>query len=220
MDLFLAPENSAFLWAITLMLIIAIFEGVAMLVGAGLGQIIDSMLPDVDIDAGDVDLNASPGLLSAVLGWLYIGKVPALVWLILFLTSFSLGGYLIQGLSHSLLGLYLPSLLAVPGALLISLLSVRLGGNGLSQLHLQDETEAISVESFVGAMVTIVIGEARRGLAAEAKFTDKFGTTHYVRVEPEDEETTFQAGDQVLLTRRVGSVFRVIKPGNSHLTEK
>ncbi len=219
MGLLFAAENSAFLWAITLMLIIAIFEGVAMVLGAGISQFLDNLLPDVDIDVSEVDMNSTPGALSLLLGWFYLGKVPALIWLILMLTSFGVSGYAIQGVSQSVTGIYLPGLMSVPAALFCSVLFIRLSGKAFSKLRLQDETEAVSTDTFIGSLATIVIGEARKGLAAEARLTDKFGTTHYIRVEPDNEAETFSAGEEVLLVSQAGSKFNAIKPHNQNLTD-
>ncbi|MGY8873065.1 MAG: YqiJ family protein [Pseudomonadales bacterium] len=220
MTLLFAEQNAPFLWALSLMLIIACFEGVSMLLGAGLSALIDNLLPDIDIDTPEVDLEGAPGVLTSVLGWLFIGKIPALIWLVLFLTSFGLGGYAIQGVVESVVGAFLPTLLASVGAIAIAVLFIRLCGRVFGRLRIQDETEAVSHLSFIGMLATIVLGEARRGLAAEAKLTDRFGTTHYVRVEPEEDLDCFKAGEQVLLVRQMGSKFAAIRSENQHLNIK
>lgn len=217
MTLLFADQNAPFLWALSLMLIIACFEGISMLLGAGLSELIDNLLPDVDIDAPNIDFEGSPGVLTSVLGWLFIGKIPALIWLVLFLTLFGLGGYAIQGVVESVFGAFLPAVLASVGAITIAVIFIRLCGRVFGRLRFQDETEAVSSVSFIGMLATIVLGEARRGLAAEAKFTDHFGTTHYVRVEPEEDHDCFKAGEQVLLVRQMGSKFTAIRPENQHL---
>ena len=64
----------------------------------------------------------------------------------------------------------------------------------------------------------ITIGQAAAGSPAEARFSDEFGTTHYVMVEPDGEET-FSQGDQVLLVAERGATFHVIRPTSKHLME-
>lgn len=219
MSLLFAEANAVFLWALMLMLLIAVFEGVAMVLGAGLSGLIDSLLPDMNVDTPDVDLDSTPGVLSSILGWMFIGKVPALIWLVLFLTAFGLSGFCIQGVSESVLGAYLPTLIVVVAAVFVAIGFIRVCGRVFGRLNIRDETEAVSIDSFIGVVATVTLGESRRGLAAEAKLKDRFGTTHYVRVEPEDDDTQFLSGDQVLLVRRVGSKFMVIQPQSPHLAK-
>ena len=64
----------------------------------------------------------------------------------------------------------------------------------------KEHTDAISRTGFVGQIATITIGEARKGYAAEAKFRDEHGTTHYVMVESANEDDVFSQGQTVLIT--------------------
>ena len=56
----------------------------------------------------------------------------------------------------------------------------------------------------------IIRGEALAGQPAEAKLQDRFGQTHYLLVEPDDEAGRFVEGDEVLLVQGSGSRFRGI----------
>ena len=42
------------------------------------------------------------------------------------------------------------------------------------------------------------------------KKKDRYGRTHYVQVEPDDQDGRFKTGDAVLLVRKDGAVFRAI----------
>ena len=70
-ELVTADANMPFAIALTVMLGIAVLEGVAMLLGAGLSRFFDAMLPefdvDLDVDAdldidADLDLHSGPGI--------------------------------------------------------------------------------------------------------------------------------------------------------------
>ncbi len=215
MSFFLEDGNVVFSTAIVLMLFIAIMEGVLMLVGFGISQVFDSLLPDMELNADIPDGYQANGL-SRLLGWIRFGQVPALVILILFLTTFGFLGISLQLMANSLIGATLPPWLAVIPAVLLALPLVRFFTGLLQNIALKDETEAISSSTFVGNIATITLGVAEQGSPAEARFTDKFGTTHYTMVEP-DNNQVYSQGDTVLLVEQVGSIFKVIKSQNQHL---
>ena len=100
---------------------------------------------------------------------------------------------------------------------MLSLPQVRFLTGILSKIAIRDETESISREQFIGRTARITLGIASPGQPAEAKFTDQFGTTHYVMVEPESDES-FQQGEAVLIYRENGSTFKVIKPEDLYST--
>lgn len=215
MAFFLQDGNQLFTGALVLMLMIAVLEGVMMLIGVGISDMLDNLLPDMDIDLDAPDTEAG-GVLTKLLGWLRFGEVPALILLVAFLVAFGITGLLIQMAAESLTGFLLPGwLLAVP-VLFLALPQVRFVGNLLRKFAVGDETEAVGRQTFVGRIAVITIGKAAAGSPAEARLRDEFGTTHYVMVEPDDDEE-FSQGQQVLLVEERGSNFRVIKPTSQHL---
>jgi hypothetical protein len=211
-ELFLAEQNLPFAVSLGLMLAIGFLEGVGMIMGLAFSGVLEQIVPDAATD-GDVDLDSS--VLTALLGWLHIGKVPILVLLILFLTGFGLTGLVIQGSLHSVSGFYLPALVATVPAFFVALMMVRKSGRGIARIIPQDETAAVSQETFIGRLANITQGTAREGLAAEAKLKDEHGNTHYVMVEPDFSGETFTVGDQVLLVRQQGVIFKVIEAPES-----
>lgn len=214
MEFLLADNNFPFSVALMLMLIIALTEGVLTVIGAGMSEAIDSLLPDIEFD---IDGNiSSGGVLTSFLGWIRFGQVPALVLLVIFLATFGLAGLVFQSVLESILGFTLPALIASPLAVVAALPMVR-GCNGvLAKVAFKDETESISASTFVGRVAVITIGEARQNSPAEARFKDRHGTTHYVMVEPM-EDVVFKQGDKVLLVESAGATFKVIEPVNPNL---
>jgi len=206
MEFVTAEQNLPFAVALVVMLGIALLEGVALAFGAGISSLLESLLPDLHLDVEGPDLHA-PGTMSHILGWLYFGKVPLLVVLILLLTCFGLSGLIIQSFAEALTGRLLPGWLAAIPAFLLALPLVRWSATGIARILPQEESQAVSSDSFIGRVAVITLGTARVNSPAQARLNDKFGQTHYVMVEPDAAETEFAAGSHVLLIRRKGSLF-------------
>lgn len=214
-----AAENLPFSVALAVMIALALLEGVGMLIGAGLSGFVDNLLPDIEIDVDVPDVQ-SPGAISQLLGWLYVGKIPFLIVFIILLTWFGIGGFILQTIAQSLLGSLLPVLLAAPLALIVSLPVSRLSAAGIARIMPRDETEAVSTNSFIGRVAIVTTGTARQGSAAQARLNDQFGHTHYVMIEPDDTATEFPTGSEVLLIKKHGSRFIGIANPNPILVEK
>jgi membrane protein implicated in regulation of membrane protease activity len=199
-SLFTAPETLPFGVGFGLIVGIALLEGLGMLVSMSPSNLIDDWLPDV---SGD-------GALDRVLGWLHVGRVPALVLLLLFLTGYVLFGYGLQMVAHGLFGGYLPAwmagLLAVPSGMA----TVRGLGSLIANIVPRDETSAVSEQSLVGRVGVVTAGAARRGLAAQARVRDAHGRSHYLMVEPDLDDEVFEEGAQVLIVRKAGAFYRCI----------
>ncbi len=215
-----ADENLPFSVALALMTFLALLEGVGILLGAGLSGLVDALLPDSLMPDMHVDMpdTSTPGLISGLLGWLYIGKVPLLIVLILLLMSFGIGGLLLQTLVHSVTGGLLPAWIAVCGALFLALPVTRAGTRLVARLIPRDETEAVSEDSFVGRVAVITLGHAGPGSPAQARLKDMHGQSHYVMVEPDD-DTDLAAGREVLIVKKQGHVFLAIPNPNPLLID-
>jgi hypothetical protein len=199
----LATETWPFTAATLLMLLIAIVEGMAMVVGANLSETLQHALPDPWDDVH--------GPFDKLLGWLYVGRVPLLVLLVLFLAGFALTGFGLNMLVHRFFGTWVPTIVSVPVAFFATLPIVRILGAGLARLIPQDQTFAVSFDSLVGRIGTIINGTARAGYPAQAKVPNEHGQAIYVMVEPEAEGMTFQSGERVLLTKQIsGSRFAAV----------
>ena len=198
--LFTAPETWPFGVAFALIVGIALIEGLGMLVSLSPSNWLDDLLPDIDGDTG----------LDRVLGWLYIGKVPSLVLLVLFLTGYAIFGYSLQKVAHGLLGGYLPVWLAGLVAVAPGMATVRSLGALIAHIIPRDETSAVSEMSLIGRPGVVSAGAARRGLAAQARVRDAHGRTHYLMVEPDLDDEVFDEGAQILIVRKAGAFYRCI----------
>ncbi len=209
LELLTAPQNVAFTVALTIMLVIAFMEGVAMFLGAGLSEFVDALLPETEFDV-DLDMDVDASAFSKFLGWLRVGRVPVLMLMIVFLTAFGLIGLTLQSFVSGIVGFYLPAWMAVVPAMALALPAVRIGGGALAAMIPNDETDAVSSDTFIGRVAVITLGTASKGSPAEAKLTDEHGHTHYIMVEPDEARLTFEQGSAVLLTEHHGAVFKGI----------
>lgn len=234
-----ASENLPFSAALGIMLVIGLLEGVFTLMGLGLSQFFEHLIPGGGPEIGappaadlHVDLHADPGLDPhhgfdldkaspglRFLDWLHVGKVPILVVFVVFLTMFGFVGLGLQWTALTFFQRLIPTLFATVPALAISLPLVRFSTGLLARVLPKDETQAVSQESFVGRVAVVTLGTARRGHPAQAKLRDQFGLTHYVAVEPDLDDEQFTAGTAVLIVRRSGIIFRGIRNTTSALID-
>lgn len=214
----LESRNMPFTVSLTIMLMIAVLEGATTMIGMGLSNMVETFIPDFDLDA-DLDSpdGTSPGVLTKTFGWLRIGQVPFLIILVAFLTIFGLTGLIFQSVILEFTGVLLPGLAASGAALAVSLPMVRMVTGIIARIMPKDETEAVSEKSFIGRVAVITLGRATKGKPAQAKLKDKFGTTHYIMVEPDLEDESFQQGDPVLIVRQAGAGFTAIRNSVSAL---
>ena len=218
-----SPELLPFAVALGLMVLLAVVEAASLLLGGSLSAGLDSAHDGLHADVGHADighaaaghLHVEPGAFGKLLDWLCVGRVPALILLIIFLCGFGFSGLAIQGGITALAGHALHPVLASVGAAAAALPITRLGGTLFARIMPRDQTEAVSRDSFVGRVAVVTAGTARRGLPAEAKLRDAFGQTHYLRVEPNDDQATLVAGTEVLIVRRDGAVFHAITAAGS-----
>jgi hypothetical protein len=214
----LDSHNFPFTIALLTMVGIALLEGITTLLGFGLSSMLGHFLPDIDAQPDlEVDHPDTPHAgtsLGHLLNWLNVGRVPVMVLLVIFLTIFGLLGYALQAVCWNIIGQMLPGLLAALLSLLLSLPVVRILGKFLGKLMPNDETEAISAETFIGRIATITLGTATKGRPARAKFQDNYGTTHLVMVEPENVEEVFNQGDKVVLLEQLGGKFLAARNTN------
>lgn len=198
--LFTTPETLPFGIAFALIVLVALVEGLGMLVALSPSNLLDNLLPEV----------ADHGGLDRVLGWLHLGKVPALVLLVLFLLGYAVFGYSLQMVVHGLFGSYLPGWLAGVAAVPSGMATVRGPGALVAHIIPRDESSAVSELALVGRGGVVSAGTARRGLAAQARVRDAHGRTHYLMVEPDMDGDILEEGTQVLIVRKAGAFYRCI----------
>lgn len=226
LNFLLAPANTPFAVALAVMLAIAALEGVTSIFGQALSSLIEGFLPDMDAGI-DVDgpqaIDGEPALgdsaLSKLLGWLHIGRVPVLVLLVLFLTSFGISGYVLQAIFSSVTRIYAPQIIAVAAATALAILTVRALGGLLGRILPSDETSAVSGDSFIGRVAVIIRGSATRGSPAEAKLFDQHRAAHYILLEPDIDTEEFKAGETLLVVSRQGAIYRAIRNPSSAMSD-
>ena len=194
-----AVETWPFGAALLLMLGLFIIEGSGLLFGSSPSEWLDGLMPDM------------PDSVEGPLGWLHLGQVPFLILLGIFLTGFSLSGYAIQAFSNTLLGYLLPASLAAVPATFAGMATVSGIGGLLARVMPGDETSAVSELSLVGRAGVVVQGTARQGSAAQMRLRDMHGRTHYVLVEPDLADETFEEGAAVLLVKKSGARYMGIR---------
>lgn len=209
-DLLIHPSNIVFSVSLLLCLCIGVLELILLMFG-GSSSFIDQFLPDslTDVDHADVSMDHADNLFTQFLEWLYLGKVPLLVWLIIFLTVYSLTGLIIQDVFFNFTEHYLSAWIIVPACLFLCMPLVRVAAKLISKIIPKDETTAIHSEDLIGRTAKIILGEAKPNSPAQAKVKDQFGQMHYVLVEPEL-DVVFTQGQDVILTQRTKIGFQAI----------
>lgn len=214
-ELILHPANIPFTVALALMLCMTVIEGAGSLMGFGFSEYLDSLVPDidasVDLEATDMDAPGADSVFSRFLGWMRIKGVPLLILVVVFLTSFGLLGLALQSVAQKVFGDFLPPLVASAGAFAGTLPVVRVFGRTCARFLPRDETEAVSEKSYIGKVAHITLGRAMTSSPAQAKFKDRYGTTHYMMVEPDMDGEVFEQGEAVLIVGQKGAVFSAIR---------
>lgn len=223
--LFNTPAMFPFAVATVILLILLLVEVLGFFFG-GMSGFLDNLLPDSLVDADfDADLNTemdagtdmSMGL--RLLDWLYVGRIPTMILLILLIASFAICGFLVQQLSMAFLGHYLSPWLASVDALVLSFPVLRLFAGLLYPILPKDETTAVSGASLIGHQATIVLGYASINSPAQAKLVDAHGQTHYVMVEPDPAHVTDISAPQSQDSRVMLDVNEGANDRNSASTE-
>lgn len=210
LELLTHPSNVIFSIALLLCLFIGVLEIILLLLG-GSSSFFEQFLPDslTEINNADVSIEHSNNVFTQLLEWLYLGKVPLLIWLIIFLTAYGLTGLIIQNIFFLLTEHYFSAWLIAPAFLFLCMPIVRYSAAFVAKIIPKDETTAIHSDELIGLTAQIILGEAKPNSPAQAKVKDQFGQTHYVLVEPEL-DIIFYQGQDVILTQRTKIGFQAI----------
>ncbi|WP_374512825.1 YqiJ family protein [Brevundimonas sp.] len=203
----LSGDNVPFVSALVLMLLIGAAEAVGLGSGLALGEGLDGMDGDVNVE--------TPSLLS----WLNVGRLPLLMLIVVFLFAFGMAGLIGQRIVAAVLGQPAPWFIAAPAAFLLALPVTRIFGRGVARIMPRDETSAVSRDSLVGRVAVVVTGEARPASAAQARVRDQHGQVHYVMVEPDNAADVFAEGVSVLLVRHAGARYFAIHNTSASLRD-
>lgn len=217
-----APQNIPFMIALVVMGMLFVLEILSLVMG-GINDWIDGLLPDGLIEPAHPEMGldaVDAGGFVRFLSWLYVGRVPLLMLMVLFLTVFGLLGLLVQSLLYAVLGFYLPSVIAAILTIFISLPIVQIFARGLYKILPKDETSAIDSSQLIGRIGVIVIGSATPTQSAQVRVKDTHGQTHYVMAYSDDGQ--IGQGETVLLVaqdEKVQMYFRVIKNTSAVLVD-
>lgn len=211
------PQTTPFTIALVLMLLFFIIEVIALLFG-GVNDWVDTLLPESLNPHAEVSIDINhTGLFIHFLSWLYVGRIPLLMLIVLFLTIFGLLGFVLQTSLFRIIGFYLPVTLAVIMTWLLSLPLLRWSAMLLYKILPKDETTAINQSELVGRIGTVVIGKATKDTPAQIKVKDTHGQMHYVMAYADDDDLT--QGETVLLVAQKEMYFVAIRNVNEVLVD-
>lgn len=205
----LQPENYYFSFALGVMLGIAVLEIVTTFLGFALSSIVDSFMPDCDFDAHvHVELDMD-NVFSKLLSWIRFGKVPIIMLMMIFLTSFSLIGYGIQSFAEAVTGGLFSAFIAGWLSFFLSIPILHTFAVLLERYLPNDETDAVHSDTFINRIALLTTTPARPGRTVEAKVIDEHGNDHYIMIKP-DGDFTIPLDAEALLISKDGNVFKAI----------
>lgn len=215
-----APENTLFAVAWLLMLLLGVIELISLFVAGG-SNWLDSFLPDSLSQPAhfDVNIDAAEGAIVRFLSWLYVGRIPLLMLMVVFLALFGACGFVLQQSALALTGGYLKPVIAVPSAWLATLPCTRIGATALYRIMPKDETSAISESQLLGRVGVVVTGVARADSPAQVRVRDGHGQQHYVMAASDDGQD-LPEGTSVLLVSQQGSQYRIIANPHPQLLDE
>ncbi len=148
---------------------------------------------------------------ASLVNWLLLKETPLMMVLMAAIGGFGLAGTGYQLIALTASGHLAPVLDASIFATICAVFSVRGLGMIFRKLNLVSTT-ALEPQEFLGNVATVSSPEARKGYAASAKFTDRYGYVHLLMVEPSTNGEVFVEGDRVVLCERASaSLFRARK---------
>lgn len=208
-EIFIHPSNLIFSVSLSLMVLLGVLECLLLIVGSSSQGFLDQFVPDQLIEAphSEFDVQVDHDAFVQLLDWLYLGRIPMLVWLIIFLTIYALTGFILQSIFYSFSTHYFPLWIAAPACLILCMPLVRICSASMAKILPKDETTAIHSDELIGRTAIIILGEARLNYPAQARVKDQFGQSHYILVEPET-DIIFAQGQEVLLSERTSMGFR------------
>jgi hypothetical protein len=125
------------------------------------------------------------------------------------LGSFGALGYMIEGVSHSLIG-WLPTFMAAIAAFIVTIPVTRRGSLLVSKIVPRDETYVVEAGSLVGQTGIIVTGPLAENTIARVKVKDPHGNHHFPWVRTKDPNLKLDNGDHVLLVEHIGGEYLAI----------
>lgn len=210
MELLLNPALAPFTGALCILAALVALEFVLLVLGADLFHFVDDILPDLghhDVGGVHADAHADTPSIGKVLSFVGIGKLPVVMVLMCFLATFGLAGYFLQHGAEVLSGAFLPLGAAVPAVLAFSLVLTGRVATLLARILPSEETSAVSAESLIGLVATVVYGDASMTRPATGKVADAHGNIHHIQVKASSPEELLHQGQQVQIVSLVGGFY-------------
>ena len=198
-DILLAPDVRPFAIAAAIMVTLGVIEVLTTLAGFSFGA-----------DGQDASIHADGHHgLDGLFLWVNAGRLPLLMLIILALGVFSIEGFLLQGIAHSI-GASVPVAIAALVAAAGSIPVIRTTSRGLARIIPRDETYAVSDADFVGKVAEVAVGPLDQGLPGKVRLKDVFGNWHTVAARASLDSETLPVGASVLLVDRDAKSFIAI----------
>jgi Protein of unknown function (DUF1449) len=196
----LAPDVRPFAVAAAIMAAVGAIELLTTLVGFSIGELVGN---DVTVESDGHDA------LGGLFLWVNAGRLPLLIFIVLALGVFSIEGFALQGIAHSV-GMTLPAWIASLAAFAGTLPVVRTTSRGIARIIPRDESYAVSDADFVGKVATVSIGPLDQGLPGRVRLKDVFGNWHTVPARADPSSQSLAVGASVLLVDRDARSFVAI----------
>lgn len=199
-DILLASDVRPFAIAAAIMVTLGGIEMLTMIVGFSISELIGK---DFALES------ESHSAIGGLFLWINAGRLPLLILLILALGIFSIAGFMLQGVAHSL-GMATPVILAALAAAALSLPAIRVTSRGIARIIPRDETYAVNESDFVGHVAEVSVGPLDQGLPGRVRLKDVFGNWHSVAARASPDSTPLAVGASVLLVDRDARSFIAI----------
>jgi hypothetical protein len=191
-DLLLAADVRPFTIAAAIVIVLAIIELLSTMVGLSLSHIVGK---DIEVEAD------GHSAISGLFLWINAGRVPLLILLLLTLGIFSIAGFFLQAIAHSV-GISIPASIAAVVAIIGTIPAVRATSRGIARVIPRDETYAVDDSDFVGQVAVVSIGPLDQGLPGRVRLKDVFGNWHSVPARAAHDSNALAVGSNVLLVDR------------------
>lgn len=215
-----SPETYPFSVALVLMLLIGLLELVSLFT-SGFTQSLDGLLPESLLESSPPEVRLPLDEMGAglrLLDWLYVGKVPLMMLLVIALAVYGAMGWVLQNVFHSISGSLMNVYLAMVLVAMLSLPMIRLFAAAWYKIMPKDETTAIGADALIGRVGVVVLGIASANQSAQVRVKDQFGQQHYIMAVA-DGGSDLPQGTLVLLVSRQGHLYHIIENVNGHLVD-
>lgn len=206
MDALAGAGTYPFAIAALILVGLVVIELIAMLSGISVSSLVDDGLPH----------HGDHGPLGAWMSWLNAGGVPLLVLIMIWLASFAIAGFAIQGIVRSVFS-ELPAIVASLGALVLAVPTTRTLSRWTAKIFPSEETSIVSQADFIGLTGTVVLGPLDQGKPGRVRVRDVHGNVHVLRTKAAEPHVIAQ-GASALIVDGANGLFEAI-PAPAELGE-